>query len=92
MNPVQHAIDEVSNQMQNIRQLMASVRLAYEEAHGPGSSNDLSVVGDVTAERSKQPINARLLQNFLRPVHGEPTMQQLLLYIVLYKSKFLTVF
>lgn len=68
VNPVQSAIDMVHDTMQKITQSMASVRLAYEEAHGPGSVKDLTAMGDAAP---KQLIDMRLIQNMLRLVQGE---------------------
>ena len=73
VNPVQHQIDVVRSQMRGLTQSMASFRLAYEEAHGPGSSSDLSALGDLATERAKRPIDAGLMWTFLRLVQGEPT-------------------
>ena len=73
MNPVQHQIDMLRGKMQVITQAMASLRLAYEEAHGPGSSSDVSAVGDMANERAKHPIDSSLIWNFLLPINGEIT-------------------
>ena len=71
VNPVQHQIDVVRSQMQGITQQIASFRLAYEEAHGPGSSSDLSALGDMATERAKRSIDAGLMWSFMRHVQGE---------------------